>query len=112
LGEKNMAVIDESVLSILEDELERNNIIVNDLENRIKKYPKGSLICKKRSIGGNVYKSYYLVWKENNKNKYKYVKKNSVEDIDKKIKERKALERELKLYKNRISYINKFLRKN
>ncbi len=109
---KYMAVIDKSVLSILEDELERSNIIVNDLENRIKTYPKGSLICKKRSIGGNIYKSHYLVWKESNKNKYKYVKKNSVEDIDKKIKERKALEKELKLYKNRISYINKFLRKN
>jgi len=68
------------------------------LEERIAKLPRGSISYK--SINGKRWP--YLQWTEGGKSKSVYIKKEELADVEAQIKERKELQRQLKMLKSEL----------
>ncbi|MBM3699311.1 MAG: hypothetical protein FJW68_00110 [Actinobacteria bacterium] len=82
----------EVLNGILKEELNRLINLKKNYENKLKKYQKGSLIKKK--IKGHVY--YYLNYRDDKKNVFKYLGKLNEDEISKlegSIKERRKLQK-------------------
>lgn len=81
--------------------MKNNNIDkINELEEKIKLLPQGSI--GKKSIKGNIY--YYHRYNENGKRIEKYIEKNKIKELEENINQRKILEKELKeLHKSNIT---------
>ena len=77
-------------------------------KNEIESLPKGSIVMK--MISGAKYP--YLQWREGNKTCSKYIKKNELADIQKKIDIRRNRERSLRRLKKSVKDIEKFIGKD
>ena len=86
-----MGVLD----SVMREEYDRINRIMHNIEVEINSLPKGYISEKK--IKGKIY--YYLQYRENNKVKSSYLKKETVDSYRALIEHRKELEKELKYMK-------------
>lgn len=86
-----MGVLD----SVMREEYDRINRIMHNIEVEINSLPKGYISEKK--IKGKIY--YYLQYRENNKVKSSYLKKENVDSYRALIEHRKELEKELKYMK-------------
>lgn len=98
----------EILNGILKEELERLKKLKKSYERKISKLPKGSLVRKE--IKGHIY--YYLNYREGNKGIFKYLGKlneKELEELKKKISERRKL-RELYIQvKRNINKLGKML---
>jgi len=82
----------EVLNGILKEELNRLIKLKNNYENKLKKFQKGSLIMKE--IKGHTY--YYLNYRDNKKNVFKYLGKLNEEEISRlenDIKERRRIQK-------------------
>lgn len=79
--------------------LQSKKVILKELNN----LPKGSI--KKRKINNNNY--YYLQYRENQKVIQKYLGKNNPIDLEKKLKRKKLLQKQLKEINSNIKIIEK-----
>ncbi len=75
------------------------------LEERIAKFPKGS-ICYKRIKGK---KWPYLQWTEGGKSKSVYIKKEELAAVEAQVKERKELQRQVKALKSELPSNEKYI---
>lgn len=91
------------VRGILSENLKYYRQVKKQLEEKLAKLPKGSI--KERSISGRVY--YYLQKREGNKIIQKYLGKDKPEEFIAQIKQRKALEKELKKAKESLKLLEK-----
>ncbi|OGS45730.1 MAG: hypothetical protein A2539_07800 [Elusimicrobia bacterium RIFOXYD2_FULL_34_15] len=94
--------------SILKEERERLNKLINLYRNRIQKYPKGAISLKKR--GKNLYT--YLAYRKNKKVHFIYVGKDStkkVKNIKKQIEQRNKYRNLLIKAKNNLKEVSKTL---
>lgn len=92
--------------SILKEELNRLIKLKKSYENKLKKYQSGSLIKKK--IKGHAY--YYLNYRNNSKNVFKYLGKLNEDEISKlegSIRERRNLQKLLSQVKKDILKLEK-----
>lgn len=100
---------DSIVLGVLQDELERNQRMQSRYQKEIDQLPKGALF--KRSIKGHQY--LYLNYRDKKKVVSKYLGKLDaieVEDIQKRVSERKRYEDLLKKLRDEENILTKALR--
>lgn len=98
----------EILNGILKEELERLKKLKKSYEQKISKLPKGSLVRKE--IKGHIY--YYLNYREGNKGIFKYLGKlneKELEELKKKISERRKLRRLYIQVKRNINKLGKML---
>ena len=77
---------------VIEKEIEGLSLRIGKLSKEIAGLPKGYI--SKKNIRGNV--SFYLQWREGGKVLSKYLSRESVDDLEEKIRHRKELEEEVK----------------
>ncbi len=106
----SVAEKDNIVHGMLEDEYERCLEVVKSLEENISSYPKGALNIRKKSHNGKEYSYYYIVNRENGHVINKHVSAEEAPKFQQQIKERDKIIKEIKAYKNRISYLEKLLK--
>lgn len=98
----------EILNGVLKEELERLNKLRKSYEEKIAELPKGSLI--KKNIKGNIY--YYLNYRKGKKGVFEYLGKLNKEEFDKmnkKIEERRKLEKFKSQVKKDIKKIKKMI---
>lgn len=98
----------EILNGILKEELERLKKLKKSYERKISKLPKGSLVRKE--IKGHIY--YYLNYREGNKGIFKYLGKlneKELEELKKKISERRKLRGLYIQVKRNINKLGKML---
>lgn len=83
------------IKEVLLEEYKRINRNLEIYTNKLSKYPKGSLIIKKRQN----HLVYYLNYRENNKVISKYIKKSDLASIMKQIEKRNILITQIKALK-------------
>ena len=88
---------------ILKESKEYYRNIHKELNNRIKLLPKGSI--KKRNIYGKVY--YYLQFRKGEKVIHKYLGKEKPLKIEKNLKERRLMVKQLKQVKKALKVLEK-----
>lgn len=96
----------EVLNGILKEELSRLKNLKRSYENKLSKFPKGSLI--KKEIKGHIY--YYLNFRDGKKSVFKYMGKLSKEEISQiknKIEERRKLRKLYIQVKNNIVKLEK-----
>ena len=96
------------IKAIWAEEMERSKRIYESVQKIIEKLPKGSIQVKKNK--GKEY--HYLVWREGNKVKYKYIGNNSetLEKIKLDVNARKAYEKSQHERQKDIQLLEKALR--
>lgn len=92
--------------SVLQEELKRTNKNLFVYNEKLRKYPKGKLVTKRRK---NNYVN-YLVYREGNKVKSDYVRKAEVDNTIIHIAKRDDIKKQIKLLKQQISDLEKILK--
>ncbi len=93
---------------VLKEELERASRNLFVYNEKLKDYPQGKLVTKRRK---NNYVN-YLVYREGNKVKSDYVKKVEIDDIQILIAKRNDIKNQIKLLKQQINDLEKILKVN
>ena len=92
--------------SVLQEELKRTNKNLFVYNEKLRKYPKGKLVNKRRK---NNYVN-YLVYREPNKVKSDYVRTAEVDNTIIHIAKRDDIKKQIKLLKQQISDLGKILK--
>jgi len=98
----------EILNGVLKEELERLKELGRNYEQEISGLPKGSLVAK--NIKGHIY--YYLNYRKGEKGVFKYMgklNKNELDDIKKKIEERRKLIKLNQMVKKDIKKLEKMI---
>lgn len=98
---------DKVISGMLQDELKRCQEMLVSLEKSVSVLPKGVINERKKQYKNKVYSYYYLKYREGEKVFNKHIVKNELQNILKKLEMRKKYEKEIKLYKKKIAYLNK-----
>jgi hypothetical protein len=101
---------DNVVAGMLQDELSRCNEAIVSMRQSLSKFPKGSLGIRKRSYGNRNYEYHYLKFRDKNKVINQHVPEGKVQELRNKITQRQKIEKEIKVYEKRVSYLKKLLR--
>ena len=98
------------VKGVLQEELDRSLSLKERYEQKLNDYPQGYLL--KRKVGGKVY--HYLSYRDGGRIRQKYLCLLSPEEVKKykdRIKDKKALKRQLAEVKSNIKYLERLLKK-
>jgi len=101
---------DRVISGMLRDELKRCQEMVGSLEKSVVKLPKGAISERKKRYKGKVYSYSYLKYREGEKVISKHIPYKEVQEILKKLDQRKKYEKEIQSYKKKIAYLNKIMR--
>ncbi len=103
---------DGQVQGLLEEEAKRCRDIMAALEDKLAQLPKGSLNVRKKSYKGKQYLYHYLVAREGAKVINKHIPDNELPELQKNLEQRDKCRREFLIYKKRLAYLDKLLRKS
>lgn len=98
------------IKGVLQEELDRSLSLKKRYEEKLKDYPPGYLLVRKR--GGKAY--YYLSYREEGRIQQKYLgvlSPEEVKDYKKQIEDKKKLRKQLAEVKSNIQYLQRLLRK-
>ncbi len=98
------------IKGVLRDEFERSLSLKKKYEKKLKDYPPGYLLARKKK--GNLY--YYLSYREKGRMQQKYLgvlSPESIKDYKKRIEDKKALRKQLAEVKSNIKYLERLLKK-
>jgi len=100
---------DKVISGMLMDELKRCEEMLDGLVNAASKLPKGILGLRKKQYKKKVYSYYYLKYREGEKVISKHIPNDKVQDLIKKLEQRKKYIKEIQSYKKKIVYLKKVL---
>ncbi|MCG6538126.1 MAG: hypothetical protein L7F78_26285 [Syntrophales bacterium LBB04] len=100
---------DRLVNGMLHEELARCRGMVSSLEQEISLLPKGSLHARKKQYKKKKYRYYYLKYREEGKSVSRHVPDRQLEAIKKELEKRTNYQKEIKVYKARIKYLEKII---
>lgn len=100
---------DKVISGMLHDELKRCQEMLDSLKNSISNLPKGVLSKREKRYKDKVYSYYYLKYRNGKRVINKHIPHNEVQEILKKLEQRKKYEKEIQSYKKKIVYLNKIL---
>lgn len=103
---------DSQVQGLLEEEAKRCRDVMAALAERLAQLPKGSLNVRKKSYKGKQYLYHYLVAREGAKVINKHIPDSELPELQKGLEQRDKYRREFLIYKNRLAYLDKILRKS
>lgn len=101
---------DKVISGMLHDELKRCQEMLDGLKKSVSKLPKGVISKRKKRYKDRVYSYYYLKYRDGKKVVNKHISKEEIQEISKKLEQRKKHEKEMQLYKKRIDYLNRIIR--
>jgi hypothetical protein len=101
---------DKVISGMLRDELKRCQEMHDGLRKSVSKLPKGVINKRKKRYKNRVYSYYYLKFRDGKKVVSKHISKEAIQEISKKLEQRKKYEKEMQLYKKRIDYLNRIIR--
>lgn len=104
--EKDMVVV-----GMLNDELARCSEALDGLNGRLSGLPKGSLHLRIKRHGEKEYRYHYLKFRDGARVVNQHVPRDAVQELQDKLELRTRYVSEVKIYKKRISYINRILGK-
>lgn len=97
------------ISGMLRDELKRCHEMLDSLEKSISGLPKGVINLRKKRYKDRVYSYYYLKYRSGERVVNKHLRNDDVQEIEKKLEQRKNYEKEMQAYKKKIAYLNKIL---
>lgn len=100
---------DKVISGMLHDELKRCQEILDGLRRSVSKLPKGVINKRKKRYKDKVYFYYYLKYRDGKKVINKHISKEEIQEISKKLEQRKKYGKEMQLYKKRIDYLNRII---
>jgi len=103
---------DRQVQGLLEEEAKRCRDVMAALAEKFAQLPKGSLNVRKKSYKGKQYLYHYLVAREGAKVINKHIPDNELPELQKSLEQRDKCRREFLIYKKRLAYLDKLLRKS
>lgn len=101
---------DRVISGMLLDELKRCQEMLDGMKRSISKLPKGVINKRKKCYKNKVYSYYYLKYRDGKKVVSKHISKEEIQEILKKLEQRKRYQKEMQLYKKRIDYLNRIIR--
>lgn len=105
----NVAEKDSAVSGMLEEELKRCLNVLAALEVKEAKYPKGSLNVRKKRYKDKEYAYHSLVFREGDRVVNRHIPGDELPELKEKLEQRDKCLAEMKVYRNRIAYLEKLL---
>ena len=106
----NVAKRDEVIHGILEEEYRRSREVLQALLAKAETLPRGALNVRRKQIKGNEYVYHYLVRREGKKVVNQHIAAKDLPALQKQIAEREKYRKEIKVYNQRIAYLERLLR--
>ena len=97
---------DRIISGMLRDELKRCQEMLDGPMKLVSKLPKGVINKRKKQYKDRVYSYYYLKYRDGKKVINKHISKDEIQEISRKLEQRKKYEKEMQSYKKRIDYLN------
>jgi hypothetical protein len=96
---------DDSIKGMLRDEYDRCLNLVEQVQRSINSYPRGRLIVKKIKSKGRVYEYHHLQWREGKKVVSRHIPEKEIPEVQKKIEQREAYQRNCLKFEKRLEYL-------
>ena len=100
---------DKVISGMLRDELKRCQEMLDSLKKSVSGLPKGVINKRNKQYKNKIYSYYYLKYRNGGKVINKHIPNKEVQEILKKLEQRKKYEKEIQSYKKKILYLNKIL---
>ena len=100
---------DKVISGMLRDELKRCQEMLDSLKKSVSGLPKGVINKRNKQYKSKIYSYYYLKYRNGGKVINKHIPNKEVQEILKKLEQRKKYEKEIQSYKKKILYLNKIL---
>jgi hypothetical protein len=101
---------DPVIHGMLQEEQQRSRDILKALQAKADKLPKGALNVRRKQAQGKEYLYHYLVRREGQKVINRHVAERDVAALQEQIAEREKCRAEIRLYKQRLVYLERLLR--
>lgn len=96
--------------ALLSEEQRRSREILQALQAKADKLPKGALNVRRKQIQGKEYRYHYLVRREGNKVINQHVAERDLPALQEQIAGQKKCREEIRIYKQRLAYLERLLR--
>ena len=100
---------DRVIHGMLEEEYRRCKDALQSLQDKIERYPKGTLNVRKKQHKGKEYSYHYLVSREGGKVVNRHVARESIPPLRDQLKERDKYKKEIQSYKKHVAYLEGLL---
>ncbi|MDD5100313.1 MAG: hypothetical protein PHP66_05120 [Syntrophales bacterium] len=105
-----VAKADPIIHGLLVEEQRRSREILQTLQVKVDKLPKGALNVRRKQIHGKEYRYHYLVKREGQRVVNQHVAERDVTALQEQIAEREKCRAEIRIYKQRLAYLERLLR--
>lgn len=102
---------DNAVRGLLEEEYKRCREVLAALSNKEAQYPKGALNVRKKGYKGKEYAYHYLVAREAGRVVNRHIPEVELPELQRQLEQRDKCRNEMKVYKQRIAYLEKLLQR-
>ena len=102
---------DNVIHGMLEEEYRRSHEVVKALQAKVENYPKGALNVRRKKSNGAEYVYHYLVRRDGDKVVNRHIAAGELPELQKQIEEREKYRKEILVYKKRMAYLEKLLKK-
>ena len=106
----NVVEKDNLVHGMLNEEFERCKGMIISLKQSLYDIPKGSIQVRQKKYKDNVYSYHYLKYREGKNSLSLHIPKDNLKELIENLEYRKKIEKEIRLYKDRIKYLEKILK--
>ena len=101
---------DPVIHGMLEEEQQRSREVLRALIAKMEKLPKGALNVRRKQVQGKEYLYHYIVRREGQKVVNQHVAERNVVALQQQIAEREKCRAEIRVYKQRLVYLERLLR--
>jgi hypothetical protein len=101
---------DPVIHGMLEEEQQRSREVLRTLITNMEELPKGALNVRRKQVQGKEYLYHYLVRREGQKVVNQHVAERDVAALQQQIAEREKCWAEIRVYKQRLNYLERLLR--
>lgn len=106
----NVAKRDPVIHGILEEEQRRSQEVLRALIAKTEELPKGALNVRRKQVQGKEYLYHYLVRREGRRVVNRHVAERDVALLQEQITEREKYRKEIRIYKQRLTYLERLLK--
>ena len=101
---------DPVIHGMLQEEQQRSREVLQALLAKTEQLPKGALNVRRKQVQGKEYLYHYLVRREGQKVVNRHVAERDVAALQQQIAEREKCRAEIRVYKQRLTYLERLLR--
>ena len=105
-----VAKADPVIYGLLSEEQQRSRQILRALQAKADNLPKGALNVRRKQVQGKEYLYHYLVRREGKKVVNRHVPERDLPALQEQIAEREKCRAEIRVYKQRLAYLERLLR--